>query len=304
MAYYDLISEKEVTLSNAIYRIVASISFIPYIFIILLFIFTTSKIKYFSYLKINLLIACIMHDISYLFPAMSQTASASNSLLCLIQSLLNSLSDLASISIALSIVIFTYITFTKTNYIDKHGTVFICLTFFHCWIIPLALCVCIFYFGDVKSNGSTFCWVSNEIVLFCYFGIIIVYYIIFYSCLYVILKKSSQQSKKIIRHLISLFSIVPSLTFTIMSINFSLSILFKFASIPGQIHFILILIAQIGEMLSCPLYVLVYSLDRTLLKEFYCKICHKKVQDNVKERNTEFNILIEDYIYVDTSNIS
>ena len=304
MAYYDLISEKEVTLYNAIYRIVSSISFIPYIFVILLFIFTTSKIKYFLYLKINLLIACIMHDVSYLFPAMSATASASNSLLCLIQGLLNSLSDLASISIALSIVVFTYITFMKPNYIDKHGTIFICITFFHCWIIPLTFCAIIFYFGDVKSGGGSFCWVSNIIVSFCYFGIIIVYYIIFYSCLYVIVKKSSQQTKNIIWHLISLYSIVPSLTFTIMSMNFSLSILFTFARIPEQIYFFIILIAQIGEMLSCPLYVLVYSLDKTLLKEFYMKICKKKIENNYKKRNTDFIVLVEDPIDVDSSTSS
>lgn len=291
MAYYDLISEREMNLYNALYRIVSSISFIPYIFVIVLFFCTKSKIKYCLYLKINLLVACIMHNLSYMFPSMSETATASNSLLCLFQGLFNSLSDLASISIALSMVIFTYLAFMKPEFLEEYGILFIIVTFIYCWIIPLIICIIIFYFGEVKSGGDVFCWVSNTIVSFCYYGIIIVYYIIFYSCLYVILKKSSQESLNVTRHLISLYSIVPSLTFIIMSTNFSLTVIYQFAVIPGQLEFCLLLIAQIGEMISCPLYVLVYSLEKELLIDFYKKICKKGGQ---KRTNSEFIDLLDE----------
>lgn len=61
---------------------------------------------------------------------------------------------------------------------------------------------------------------------------------------------------------------VTILTSSIMSLNFAISTTFALnITLPGQIYFVSLLITQIGELTSCPLYVIVYGFNNQRFQE-------------------------------------
>ena len=98
MVYYDQLSTFESKLLNTLYRIFSSISFIPYISLLIVYFFGKTKEHFTMVINLQLCISCMMHSASYLFPSLA--TSENGSPLCIIQALLNSLSDICSIVIA------------------------------------------------------------------------------------------------------------------------------------------------------------------------------------------------------------
>ena len=99
MSYYSPITEDQDNLFIYLYRIVSSISFIPYISFLIVCFFGKTKENFLLFINLQLCISSMMHSASYLFPSMKDSVRIPSKL-CLFQALLNSLSDLCSISIA------------------------------------------------------------------------------------------------------------------------------------------------------------------------------------------------------------
>ena len=77
MVYYDDFSSFEIQLMNILYRIFSSISFIPYISLLLVYFLGTTKGNVTMIINLQLCIANMMHSTSYLFPSMETSANGS-----------------------------------------------------------------------------------------------------------------------------------------------------------------------------------------------------------------------------------
>ena len=70
--------------------------------------------------------------------------------------------------------------------------------------------------------------------------------------------------------------------FTLLSINYFL---------PGQIYFTVILIAQIGELISCPLYVIIYCFNQQRFRELKrILLCDIKIRSSDFINDSDVNI--------------
>ena len=89
-----------------------------------------------------------------------------------------------------------------------------------------------------------------------------------------------------------------------MSLNFSMITLFSFDFfIPGQIYFALILIAQIGELISCPLYVIIYCFNQQRFHELKrILLCNTKTQLLLSESIDSSKKDIDCDVSIDISN--
>lgn len=282
MVYYDEFSIAEGQLLNLFYRIFSSLSFIPYISLLIVYFFGKTKENFTMVINLQLCIACMMHSASYLFPSLA--TSKKGSPLCLIQALLNSLSDICSIVIATATVIISYINFTNPELIEKRKCLYLIIICIVCWIIPLIICIFILFYGEVASNGDTFCWVNNYSVTYAYLGICFLFYVCFFFTMYKIINGIRNFSKQInssemYDKYISTFrrfTTVVCLTFSIFSINVGSVIVHNLGiNLPGQILFGIYLIAQIGELISCPAYVILYAFNSTRFKELKNILCFK-----------------------------
>ena len=189
--YYDEFTDKQGEFLNLLYRILSSLSFILYISFFIVYFFGRIQQNFTIVLNIQLCIACMMHSISYLFPSMVDSVSTPT-VLCYIQSLLNSLSDLCTIMVATATIIISFLNFKDPDIIinnKKKILLFICLL---CWILPLVFCIIIFVYGNVHNEGDAFCWINNYKVIFCYYGFCIINYCTFFIVLYKISKGIKQ----------------------------------------------------------------------------------------------------------------
>ena len=277
MVYYDEFSIAEGQLLNLFYRIFSSLSFIPYISLLIVYFFGKTKENFTMVINLQLCIACMMHSASYLFPSLA--TSKKGSPLCLIQALLNSLSDICSIVIATATVIISYINFTNPELIEKRKCLYLIIICIVCWIIPLIICIFILFYGEVASNGDTFCWVNNYSVTYAYLGICFLFYVCFFFTMYKIINGIRNflkqiNSSEIYDKYISTFrrfTAVLCITFSVFSINLG-SVIVRDLGLIYQGKFYLG-IAQIGELISCPAYVILYAFNSTRLKELKNILC-------------------------------
>ena len=91
------------------------------------------------------------------------------------------------------------------------------------------------------------------------------------------------------------------MTFCVFSINLGITIVLvkDEKAIPGQIYFGLTLIAQIGEMTSCPIYVIIYCFNREKFKELLKILCCRKGES---ETNTKISLFEIDGAIIKLSN--
>lgn len=225
----------------------------------------------------------MLHSISYLFPSMENTATTT--VLCYIQALLNSLSDLCTIMVATAVMITSYLNFTQINFILKNKGKVLILMCLICWIFPLVFCIIIFIYGNIWSNGGAFCWVHDIRISYIYFSFCFINYCIFFIVLYKVsngIKEFLKSTNSIelndkYNNAFKIQSSVVIFTFCIFSINFSMTTVWAIDGyIPGQIYFWLLIIATVGEMISCPAYAIIYCFNHEKFKEFKRVICCRK----------------------------
>ena len=306
--YYDEITSTQDTFLSLLYRIISSLSFIPYISLFILYFFGKIQSSFTMIVNIQLCIACMMHSISYLFPSMANAASTTT-VLCYIQSLINSLSDLCSIMLATATIIISFLNFKNPDIVINNKRkilFFLCLI---CWLFPLIFCIIIFIYGDVNSGGSAFCWVNNYTVIYCYYSFCFVNYFTFFFVLYkisngikkILIEDNSIESIDKYMKTFKYFSFVVCMDFCVFSLNFATTTVFAInRTIPGQIYFGFLLLAQLGEMALSPAYVIFYCFNKEKAKELRRVICCKKDNviiddipgvefDNLEEGDDSFN---------------
>ena len=310
MVYYDEFSSFEGKLLNTLYRIFSTISFIPYVSLLIVYFFGKTKENFTMVINLQLCIASMMHSASYLFPSLA--TSENGSPLCIIQALLNSLSDVCSIVIATFTLIISYINFTNPELIEKRKCFYLIIICIVCWIIPLIICIFILFYGNVASNGDAFCWVNNFKVTYAYLGICLLFYICFFFTMYKIingirdfLKQSSATDMydKYISTFVRFCSVV-CLTFSVFSLNCGIVIVGDLGiALPGQIEFAFYLIAQIGELISCPAYVILYAFNSTRFKELKNILCFRDRKSIISEIS-DYNIKEQQLINQNSNDIS
>ena len=296
MVYYDQLSTFESKLLNTLYRIFSSVSFIPYISLLIVYFFGKTKENFTMVINLQLCISCMMHSASYLFPSLA--TSENGSPLCIIQALLNSLSDICSIVIATFTVIISYINFTNPEIIEKRKCFYLIIICIVCWIIPLIICIFILFYGEVASNGDAFCWVNNFKVTYAYLGICFLFYICFFFTMYKIINgirdflnqsSATEMYDKYISTFIKFCSVV-CLTFSVFSINLGIVIVGNLGiALPGQIEFVFYLIAQIGELISSPAYVILYAFNSTRFTELKKILCFRERFSDISDYTIKNN---------------
>lgn len=85
MVYYEEVTIAQSNSLVLITRIMSSISFIPYLSLLIVNLFGSKQINSFGKINFQLYIASIIHSGSYLFPSMENAATTTP--LCYIQSL-------------------------------------------------------------------------------------------------------------------------------------------------------------------------------------------------------------------------
>ena len=303
MAYYEIITENQTYVLVLLYRIISSISFIPYISLLIVFFVGKIKEDFTFAVNVQICIASIMHSASYLFPSM-ENAATKTTVLCYIQALLNSLSDLCTLLVATAVMIVSYLNLTSPEFVINNKNKLSLVIGLVCWLLPLIFCIIIFIYGDVKSSGGSFCWIDNQTISYIYYSVCLVGYIIFFSVLYKIISEikrflkesnSRELGNKYIKTLRNLTFVV-CLTFCVFSLNFAVTSTWAAGGdVPGQIYFWLSLCTQIGEMISCPLYVLIYCFTKQryieLARIFMCKPLPRDSKplefDNIKIEDDE-----------------
>ena len=153
MSYYSPISEEQDNLLIYLYRLFSIISFIPYLSFLIVCFFGKTKENFLLFISLQLCISSMMHSASYLFPSMSDSVTIPSKL-CLFQALLNSLSDLSSISTATANVFIAYLNLTNPKILKSKKKIYFLLTCICCWFIPFLLCIVIFVNEDVHSGEN------------------------------------------------------------------------------------------------------------------------------------------------------
>lgn len=302
MAYYETITDNQTYILTFLYRLISSISFIVYISLFIVYFFGKTKENFSAGINIQVCIASMMHSVSYLLPSVKDAANTTT-VLCYIQALLNSLSDLCSLLVATAVMITMYLHYKSPVFVEKNKGKILLIICSLCWLLPLIFCIIIFIYGDVKSSGGAFCWINNQTISYIYYGFCLIGYAVYFSVLYKIINQIHKLLKKsnslnlsdeyfgVFRRI----TFMLCLTFCVFSLNFGITTVFAIGGdIPGQIYFWLSLFAQIGEMLSCPLYVVVFCFDKNrtmeLIRIIRCKPLPK--ENNPVEHNK--NIKTED----------
>lgn len=276
MAYYEYITDNEIYILTLLYRLISSISFIVYISLFIVYFFGKVNKNFTDVINIQICIASMMHSISYLLPS-AKDAATKTTVLCYIQALLNSLSDLCSLLVATAVMIVIYLNYKSQDFVEKNKGKILLTICLLCWLLPLIFCIIIFMYGDVKSSGGAFCWVNNETISYIYYSFCLLGYIIYFSVLYkiisnihrIIKKTNSIEMNDEYFNVFRRLTFVLCLTFSVFSLNFGITTAGAIGGeIPGQIYFGLSLFTQIGEMISCPLYVIVFCFDKKRYAEF------------------------------------
>ena len=162
---------------------IAYFSYIPYLFLYIIYIIPIireKRISYLSSINLQLFVICTINTISFTLP--SNREEFQSGPWCYFQAFINTLSDLSKTGILNVCTVGSYLSCTRPDTIDKYFSCYLIVTTLIVWFPPLIFSVIAMFVGDI-GNEADFCWIKNNVLLYVYYGVTYVYYIIFYSCL-------------------------------------------------------------------------------------------------------------------------
>lgn len=246
-----------------------------------LFLFFFLEFKYSSShstptnLKRLLVISCILHSISFCFPAIITDYSES-SWTCLIEAFLNNFSTYMTIFTGCALLLIALINFSNPTFTEDYTVLLSVVTTVCIVTISAGLCIILTVFGNIGTDQTFFCWYSNENVIKIDFIIkIFILVIAVWLVILLELKLRNMYSELISRNEDFREKIQSFKKYNFFIICLIILIIFHFASLFNVQNQIVFFIEDIIELVVFPLVAFVFcfnSQKKDILKQWFkCK---------------------------------
>ena len=114
-------------------------------------------------LKIQLIIHCILHSITFCFPFYTDNISFG----CSVQTFLYFCSVLFASITVITISFLNIKLFTNTEQYEKNKAKIITIHFLICYVVPIIICIILFQIGEINKDGLNFCYFSDNLSYYC-----------------------------------------------------------------------------------------------------------------------------------------
>ena len=266
-------------ISNSIIG-VCWVSLVLYLLLIIIFFKGKQKFSMTNHIHFQLCLSNLAYNVSFLLP------NNENGIGCKIQAMMNTFSEITSVSIVSSIVWLAQLNFSNKSESKSKETKTIIVTIIICWIIPILIGICSVFFGSMTTY-SNFCWIQGNYVVISYIAIRGIYFFIFYFCSWRLVhylknEKSNlgiaYQIKDYIGRVRS-YVIVVSMTFVIY-VLYSITDIFDMLKSDFFENFWFWLIIGILDTVIHPIYTIVFIFDIKSRKNFCSLLFKKRTEDN------------------------
>lgn len=253
--------------------VISGISFIPYIALIIVYFKTRANLDLISIINIQLIISSILHSSSFLIPP------EKGEILCIIQSVFNSISDINTDTISLSIALISLLNFAYPNVIEDKKCMFHVLIGIFCWVFPICCGVTPILTKSIGPDFNKFCQILPGLLVDIVYGIMMISFFANLWALLVLRKKIkdflkeenfftlySKFYKRITRYIILLIINILLTTFNMLLLIFA-------GKIGPKENQILCGLELLIESFLCPVYVIVYGFNTErmeVLKNVFC----------------------------------
>ena len=256
--------------------VISGISFFPYIALLIVYFKTRASLDLISIINIQLIISSILHSSSFLIPPEKGNA------LCIFQSVLNSVSDINTDTISLSIALISLLNFAYPKLIEDKKCIFHVIIGIFCWVFPITCGVTPAITNSIVLDFNNFCWISPGLLVYIVYGIMMISYFVNLWALLMLRKKIkdflkeenfitlySKFYKRIIRYIILL---ILNILLTILNV-----ILLVFEDkIEPKTGQILYCFESIIESSLCPIYAIVYGFNKERMEVLKNVLCCRK----------------------------
>lgn len=262
---------------------------IPYFsYIIYLIITKTKRTLLTFFLHFYLCLSSFLYNFSFYIPKVQN-----QDILCNIQSLLNIFSDLSGMSISSIIVLLGQMNFVNTENLKKRHRLYVIISIFFCWIIPLTFGV-VSYFNSKRNDYSDFCWIYNEPMIITYFITRLLYYIVFYICIWRLKRYfnciKDRLNNDFLRYYVNMikkYIIVITISFLIYLVYVILDLIYIIGK--KSINPYYWLIVGSFHCLSFPLIVIGFNFNKDVIKELLCKNKNEHIDIDTTFKTTLYN---------------
>lgn len=273
---------------------ISSLSFIPYILLLLVFIKTRKSLDIISMINFQLIASSMLNSITFILPRNANNDI--NDPICKVQTFLNTFSDLNTTFIVLSIAMLSFYHFKYQNFIDSNKFLVYFSIGIICWGIPLACSLVSLTQVAIDFHGL--CWVKGETIgAYIVYGLVFLIYIINVIMLILLRKKIKeflkQENAFILYHKffkrINRYIILLAVNFCIMIFNLVTIISVKKERGIGEM--ICTFITDILEALLCPTFVMVYGFNnerwREIKRWFTCQSEASKIKEEIQKKDND-----------------
>ena len=278
---------------------ISSLSFIPYILLLLVFIKTRKTLDIISMINFQLIASSMLHSITYIIPRSLENEE--KTFKCQIQCFLNTFSDINTTMIVLSIAVLSFYHFQYQNFIDSNKLFVYLAIGVISWVIPLvSSTVSVLQIIQIDVHG--FCWVKSDSKgSYFVYGLVFLCYIINVIMLLLLRKKIKeflkQENAFILYHKffkrINRYIILLAVNFGLMVFNIVTTKIIGDSIGVGEM--ICTFISDFFEALLCPVFVMVYGFNnerwREIKRWFQCQMGEERTKK--EEKKEEVDDLVE-----------
>lgn len=274
---------------------ISSLSFIPYILLLLVFIKTRKTLDIIAMINFQLIVSSMLHSITYIIPRSLE--SEVETFKCQIQSFLNTFSDINTTMIVLSIAVLSFYHFKYQNFIDSNKQFIYLAIGVISWVFPL-VCGTVSVLQMIQIDAHGFCWVKGDsISSYCVYVVIFLCYIINVIMLLLLRKEIKeflkQENAFILYHKffkrINRYIILLAVNFGLMVFNIVTKKII--GDRRGVDEMICTFISDFLEAALCPVFALVYGCNnerwRELKRWFMCQKEEGKIKEEEKKEDDD-----------------
>ena len=243
-----------------------------------------------SLVSLQLIVTCFCHNVAFFI---------STNTMCTLQTFLNAFGEIGKLSVTMTIMFISLITFTDELQ-SKNKKMFVIISIILSWVISIVVCFFCVFFGKTIPY-TEFCWIEKELELHIYtiirliiIGIAIGFSITIYKKVKTIRRESALKDndnlilfeKRIKRYCIVLYAMC-----CIYIIYTVIDILLTIFAIDLSVIYPTI---DIFNTLSSPVFVIVFVYTKEKMKLVYNKIfCKEESEgdDDIEENNEVINLV-------------
>lgn len=256
--------------------VISGISFIPYIALLIVYFKTRANLDLISIINIQLIISSILHSSSFLIPPVKGKE------LCIVQSVFNSISDINTDTISLSIALISFLNFAYPNLIEDKKCIFHVIIVIFCWVFPMSCGIAPIITKSISRDFNGFCQISHGVLVNIVYGIMMLSYLGNLWTLLMLRKKIKDFLKE--ENFITLYSkfykritrYIILLIFNILLTTYNMLILQFYYKMEAKTNQILCCIESVIESFLCPVYAIVYGFNMERMEVLKNVFCCKK----------------------------